>query len=298
MTALVSAESGRGARRPRRLARWVLARILFLVLAAYLGLIVLLLAFENALIYHPVTAAEEWLAPPSRDVQDVELHSADGTRIHAWWCPVKGATSAALHCHGNAGNLSHRGASIVEWQRARHESILIFDYPGYGRSGGRPSEAGCNAAAAAAYEWLTKKQGIEPRRVTLHGVSLGCAVAVELGRAVRYRALVLVSPFTSIPDMAQEIYPWLPARWLVRHRFDSLTKIGQCPGPVFIAHGDCDRIVPYSQGRRLFEAAREPKEFCCLTGLDHNDLPGADFYQSLDSFLAQVETSADRSASR
>ena len=128
-----------------------------------------------------------------------------------------------------------------------------------------------------------KKVALE--RIMLFGGSLGGAMAVELATRQPHRALILVSTFTSVPDMAQLTVPWLPSRWLVRHRFDNLAKIGQCQGPVFIAHGTADRLVPFSQGERLFAAAKEPKCFFPMEGYDHHNSPGADFYAKLREFL-------------
>jgi hypothetical protein len=264
-------------------------RIVLYAALAYLGVIVLLLALENALVFHPVRAEQDWLPPPNGQVQDLALHTSDGTNIHAWWCPKANANGAVLYCHGNAGNLSHRGHGIARWQEHMKTSVLIFDYPGYGRSDGKPSEAGCYAAGRSAYEWLRDDAGIRPERIIIYGGSLGGGVAVELARERPHRALVLVSPFTSLPDMAQKLYPWLPARWLVRNRFENLAKIGQCKGPVFIGHGDRDSLVPFAQGQKLFEAANEPKEFFRLAGSDHNDAPGPDFYERLSAFLAETE---------
>jgi fermentation-respiration switch protein FrsA (DUF1100 family) len=99
--------------------------------------------------------------------------------------------------------------------------------------------------------------------------------------------LILVKTFTSIPDMAQRLYPFLPARWLVRNRFDSLQKISRCTRPVFVAHGDCDGLIPCSQGQQLFEAANEPKQFLCMPGCDHNDPLSSDFIPQLRRFLDQ-----------
>ncbi len=248
-----------------------------------------MLALENTLLYRPVRASEEWFEPPNRQVQDITLHSADGTRLHAWWCPRDGADGAVLYCHGNAGNLSYRGGAVTKWQEYLNFSVLIFDYPGYGKSAGKPSEAGCYAAADAAYDWLTHQAAVPPGRIVIYGGSLGGGVAVETARRHPHRALVLVSAFTSIPDMAQQLYPWLPARWLVRNRFDNLAKIGRCTRPVFIAHGDQDRLVPFAHGERLFAAANEPKAFWPLKGHDHNDPPGPDFYRALREFLARAE---------
>ncbi len=260
-------------------------------IVCYLGVLIVLPFLENRLLYHPVRAAEDWLPPPNARVQDVELRSSNGTRLHAWWCPVKDwqpEHGAMLYCHGNAGNLSYRGQAVALWQQALGISVLIFDYPGYGRSEGTPTEAGCYAAADAAYECLTQKMNVPADRILLFGGSLGGGVAVDLASRQRHRALILVRTFTSIPDAAQSVYPWLPARWLVRNRFDNLEKIARCGRPAFIAHGTTDRLIPFAQGKRLFEAAGEPKRFLAMAGLDHNDSLSPEFFSALRSFLDET----------
>jgi fermentation-respiration switch protein FrsA (DUF1100 family) len=204
-----------------------------------------LLALENSMVYHPTTASQDWRQPPTVEVHDIHLPLGDGTTIHAWWCPAPGADGALLYCHGNAGNLSHRGGAIPHLQQVLGTSVLIFDYPGYGRSTGRPTEAGCYAAADAAYEWLIDKQGVRPERVLLYGGSLGGGVAVDLASRRPHRALVLCKTFTSIPDVGQALYPWLPVRWLMRNRYDSLAKLVTCRQPVFIGHGTVDELIPF-----------------------------------------------------
>jgi fermentation-respiration switch protein FrsA (DUF1100 family) len=251
-------------------------------------LLVSLLLLENRLLYHPVRADKEWCQPPNPRVEDVSLE-AEGVTIHAWWCPPAGwepGHGAMLYCHGNAGNLSHRADAIADWQKQRGEAVLIFDYPGYGRSAGKPSEAGCYAAAEAAYDWLVENRHVPPQRLILLGRSLGGAVATHLAVERPHRALVLISPFTSIPDMAQEQFPWLPGRWLVRNRFDNLARIGDCRQPLFIAHGTDDGLVPFAQGEALFAAANEPKHLHPMTGAGHNAPLGSEFYRRLREFLA------------
>jgi fermentation-respiration switch protein FrsA (DUF1100 family) len=274
---------------PRRVGLRRLAYLFSLFAAAYLGVTLVLLALENSLVYHPVRASEDWLPPPNPLVRDVEFTTPDGTPIHAWWCPTERwepGQGAALYCHGNAGNLSHRGQSIAAWQKDVGTAVLIFDYPGYGKSGGRPSEAGCYAAADAAYDWLTGVQGVAPQDVILQGGSLGGGVAVDVAGRRPHRALVLVSTFTAMPDVGQQLYPWLPVRWLMRNRFDSLSKIGGCRQPVLVAHGTADGLIPFSQGRRLFEAANEPKEFFAMEGCSHNE-HDPNFYGVVHRFLAR-----------
>jgi fermentation-respiration switch protein FrsA (DUF1100 family) len=267
-------------------------RLLRILAVSYLGVLLVLLVLENSMLFRPTRAAEDWGSPPNSRVQDVDLQTADGIAVHAWWCPVEGARGAMLYCHGNAGNLSHRSAQVAAWQYHLKESVLIFDYPGYGKSAGKPSEAGCYAAAEAAYDWLVQTAKVPADRILLYGGSLGGGVAVELARHRPHRALVLLSTFTSIPDMAQKQFPWLPARWLVRNRFDNLAKIGQCTQPVFIAHGDCDGLVPYSHGQRLFAAANEPKAFFTRQGGGHNEPPRQDLFDALRQFLKEVEAKA------
>lgn len=266
-----------------RLARYSLDAVLI-----YVGVALLLMYFENWLLYHP-SPAEDWMPPPpALHVQDFEFPSADGTPIHAWWCPPANwapSQGAVLYCHGNAGNLSHRGDVALPWQTVLHQAVLLFDYPGFGRSGGKPSEAGCYAAADAAYSWLVNVQKVPADRILLIGTSLGGGVAVDLASRQPHRALVLISTFTSIPDMAQRIYFWLPTRLLVRNRFDNLAKIRQCTCPVFVAHGTADGLIPIAQSERLFEAAPQPKAFLRMVDHMHDESFTSEFFDGVDEFL-------------
>ena len=151
-----------------------------------------------------------------------------------------------------------------------------------------PNEAGILADARAARRWLAAREKIAERDVVLMGESLGGAVAVDLAARDGARALVLESTFTSLPDVAAYHYPWLPVRWAMRTRFDSLSKIGDYHGPLLKAHGDADTIVPMRFGRRLFEAANEPKKFLVMPGHDHNDGMPAEYYDDVAKFLDQL----------
>jgi fermentation-respiration switch protein FrsA (DUF1100 family) len=275
---------------PTAFKRWLhrIRRLLFVLAGSYLGVILVLLALENHLIFHPLRAADDWVAPPNTDVRNIEL-DVSGARIHGWWCPVPDAGTAVLFCHGNAGNLSHRGYAVGMWHRHLHSSVLLFDYPGYGHSTGTPTEANCYASGEAAFDWLTHNASVPADRIILVGESLGCAVAIELASHRNHHALVLISPFTSMPDLAQKLYPWLPARFLVRSRFDNLTKIARCRAPVFIAHGDADELVPFAMAEQLYAAAHEPKRLFTLHGHDHNLPPDSGFYTALAEFLETAQ---------
>ena len=270
-------------------------RGLWFLVICYLGIIIMLMLLENWLVFHPTSASVHWLPAEPLKPQDVWLTTADGTRLHAWWCPGDGTDGAVLYCHGNAGNLSYRRGAILDWQRYFGESVLIVDYPGFGRSEGRPSEAGCYAAGEAAYDWLTAVKKVRPEKIILYGKSLGGGVAVDLACQRPHRALVLAKAFTSVPDLGQHLYPWLPARWLTRTQFNNVAKIGRCTRPVFITHGDCDELIPCSMGQQLYQAANHPKFFLPLPGVDHNEGLPPLVYARLKQFLAEAEaqTAAD-----
>jgi fermentation-respiration switch protein FrsA (DUF1100 family) len=260
-------------------------RVLRVLVLAYLGVCGVLWLVENSLLYRPSTAQDDWEPVPFADIEDVDLTAADGTRIHTWFLPCPGADGALLYCHGNAGNLSHRGGSIAKLRDLLKVHVLIFDYPGYGKSGGRPTEQGCYLAADAAYAFLTDKRQIQAPKILLYGGSLGGGVAVDLAARKAHRALVLVKTFTSAPDAGANLLPWFPVRWLMRNRFDNMAKIKNCTRPVFIGHGTRDTLIPFTQGKRLFEAANEPKQFFTLEGDNHNDPLPLEFFATLRAFL-------------
>jgi fermentation-respiration switch protein FrsA (DUF1100 family) len=271
-----------------------LGRVALFGLVPYAGILLVLLVQEDRFVFGPRSPV---LREPPAEVRpdNVKMRSRTGESIHAWWAtpaewqPDQGAV---LFCHGNTFNLSDRGPALPIWLHEMKQAILLFDYPGFGRSSGEPSEAGCYIAGEAAYDWLRQVQQVPAERIILYGGSLGSGVATDLASRRPHRALVLVAPFTSIPDMAQTRYPWLPARWLVRNQFDNLSRIAQCRGPVFIAHGTADGLIPIRQSERLFAAAGEPKRFVPLQGFGHTDLPPAEFYPALRDFLAECEKRA------
>ncbi|MGE3805911.1 MAG: alpha/beta hydrolase [Gemmataceae bacterium] len=243
-------------------------------------------ALEQALLFHPAPYPKSWLPPPNGfPVEDVWLQSADGDRLHAWWVAQPCSRGAILYLHGNAGNVSHWLASAYMLSKQLGESLLIVDYPGYGRSTGTPSEEGCYAAARAARDWLVNAKQVAQRDVILFGQSLGGGVATQLAMEQPPRALVLVKTFTSIPDVAKKSWISSASASLVKNRFASIDKVGKCRCPVFVAHGDQDRVIPLAQGQQLYKAARQPKQFLLLKGSGHNDLLPMSFYGELRGFL-------------
>jgi fermentation-respiration switch protein FrsA (DUF1100 family) len=273
------------AKTPRTWRRLVV-RWLCLLLVAYVGVVLMLLLLENWLIFRPARAAD-WVEKPHAQVQDVVLARADTTLLHGWWFPRPSSTGALLFLPGNAGNLSWRGDALTVLSQRLDCSVLIVDYPGYGKSEGRPSEAGCYEAADAGYDWLRNTCRISADNILLFGESLGGGVAVNLASRKPHRALILNKTFTSMPDVGQALYPYLPIRWLMRNRFDSMALLDLCKRPTFIAHGDPDNLIPFSHGEQLFRASHSPKQLLRMPGIDHNDPLPAEFYDELKSFLAK-----------
>jgi len=263
-------------------------RVVRIVLIAYLIIVVLAMIFEESFIFFPASYPDgDWTAA-GLPVEDAWFRAADGTNLHGWYLPAENPTAVVLFCHGNAGNVSHRAEQMRRLKEWAGVSVLCFDYRGYGRSEGRPREAGVLADAEAAREWLASRAGVEPHDIVLLGRSLGGAVVVHLAAERGARALVLESTFTSVPDVAAHYYPWLPVRLLMRTRLDAQSQIGRYRGPLFQSHGTADSIIPYHFGRRLFEAANPPKQFFDIPGGDHNELPPPQYYEALRSFLEGI----------
>jgi fermentation-respiration switch protein FrsA (DUF1100 family) len=266
----------------------MMLRFVRVAVLAYLLVMVFLMFLEEHLIFFPLRYPEGDWEPAGLAVEDAEFMADDGTRLHGWFCPVGEPRAVVLVSHGNAGNITHRAEEIRLWQQHLGVSLFIYDYRGYGRSGGSPYEKGLYDDARAAYRYLTEQLKTPAREIVLRGESIGSAVSLELGLEVPHRALILESPFTSAVDMGSLSFPWVPVRWLMRNRFDSLSKIDRYAGPVLVTHGTHDSIVPFEMGKRLFERAREPKMFYAVPNADHNDVPfvgGTAYFRAIDSFL-------------
>ncbi len=229
------------------------------------ALMVTLVLLEPSLLYHPRTEKQEW-REFSSDYQEITL--ADGTS--ALWCPVANSEMVVLYCHGNFGNLSMRGDWIVPLQLHLKASVMLFDPPGYGKTRGKPTEAGCYASAESAFAWL-RQQGVESENIVLWGKSLGAAIATEL--ALRHpdcRALVLIDPFSCVPDAANVLLP-VPLGFLARNRFDNARKIGQIAMLKIIIGAEDDTLCPAWMAKKLIELAPEPKQGRILAGRAHAD---------------------------
>lgn len=244
-----------------------------------------LAGLEKKLTFQP---RKELIGTPAKiglKFEEVSLQAADRVELHAWWVPHDKARGTLVLSHGNGGNISHR----LDKLRIFHDiglDVLLYDYRGYGKSGGDPSEAGLYADVQAAYDFLVKEKKIPPRQIISYGESLGGPVAVRLAGKNEVGALILDSSFTNLKDMAQTHFPLLAE--FVQSQFDALAGVASVKAPVLVLHSAQDDIVPYSHGKRLFAAAKEPKQFVELRG-DHNGgylISKAAYVKGLDTFLS------------
>ena len=257
-----------------------------MALVGYLVVLLLLLFFENTLLYPaPRYPTGDWTAAELAH-EDVFFPSADGTQLHGWYFEHASPRAVILYAHGNGDCVAYLGPYLSELRNKLRVSIFAFDYRGYGRSEGSPAEAGILADGDAAQRWLVERTGRRPDEIVLMGRSLGGGVVVHLASKNGARGLILQNTFTSLPDAAARMYPWAPVRLLMRNRYDSLSKIGSFDGPVLSSHGTADDLVPYELGRRLFDAApTSRKEFFTIEGGGHNTREPREYYLVLDRWL-------------
>ena len=284
---------------------WRLLRII--ILLPLLAVILFMFA-ETKLIFIPDKyPLGDWDHQPERAAginyvyfEEIDFQSTDGTALNGLFCqPVKiendskkelAADYIILLCHGNAGNLSHR----------KHRSaflaqvpvpVFLFDYRGYGKSAGKPHEKGLYKDTEAAWQ-LLKDRGYKDDQIIIYGVSLGAGPAIELARHHKAAALVIENAFTSIRDMAAELYPIVPG-FIIRTSFNNLEKIPQINYPIWIIHGSDDEIIPVKMAQRLYDAANQPKDLYIVEGADHNSLypiAGEDYIKNWQSFIKKLKS--------
>ena len=246
---------------------------------------------DRQYVYFPTPWQEQdWCAASGLPLEEVWFHASDGTQLFGWYVPAPSAAATLLWCHGNAGSIIDRLENLMLLNR-HGLSAFVFDYRGYGRSQGSPTEEGLYQDALAAYDWLTAQKGIAAESLILFGRSLGAAVAGELARKRRAAGLVLEGAFPSVEAVARRAFHGLPAHWLVRARFDLASRLKEVRMPLLVIHGERDTVIPLELGRAVYEAANEPKEFYAVPGADHNDTTltgGAPYFQRLLKFARQV----------
>jgi hypothetical protein len=258
----------------------------------WIALLVFLSLMESRLLYFPIRELDATPSDHGLDSDELHLRAADGVRLHGWWIK-SGGRLAVLLFHGNAGNISHRLDRARLFSERLGVDMFLVDYRGYGRSEGKPSEAGLYRDGLAIFD-AARERGFAPERIVLMGESLGCAVALEVALARPCAGVVLETPFLSVPALARKHYPFVPAL-LVRSKFDAGSRIGRVAVPKLFLVAERDEIAPPSQGRRLFELASPPRELFMIPGAGHNDtyaVGGEPYLEVWRRFLDAIDSPA------
>jgi hypothetical protein len=255
----------------------VIVWLVFLLGFGYLVVALVYAARQEQLFFKPRGELAATPAAAGLPFEDVTMVADDGVHLHGWWLPAPVAANepeaagspgrgrTLLYLHGAAVDLGGRVDALAFWSSLGF-AILAVDYRGYGRSEGRPTEAGLYADAHAAWRWLVDERGVAAEHVVVAAESLGVAVATELGRHVRPAGLVLEAGFTDAAAIAARRYPWLPVRQMMRLRLDTAAAIAGVRSPTLIVHSVEDDLVPISMGRRLQQRAGRSCDFLSIRG--------------------------------
>lgn len=236
---------------------------LIIAFLVYLGSLAYLYLNQRNMIYFPDTARPATVA----GVQDVVVTTNDDLTLWGWFLPPKGNKPIAVLFHGNAGNYSHRLWKVAKMHEQGY-GVILAEYRGYGGNPGKPDKEGLFNDGRAWMEFAAAQN----HPVVIYGESIGTAVAVAMAAEYPPAGLILESPFSALADVAQSMYPVVPVGLLLKDKFDSAALIKDVKAPKLFIHGDRDRTVPLRFGRKLYDAAPEPKEFVEIEGAAHNDL--------------------------
>lgn len=266
-------------------------QVILAALGAYALIVLSLFVFQRNLMYHTDSPQVPVAQSQVPEAEERFVDTAPGIRVRSWYLPPDGDKPVIVFYHGNAGTIADRDFKARLWRDMGY-GVWLAGYRGFGGNPGLPTEQGLYDDARAVIRAL-EAHGIAPARMVIYGESLGSGVATQMAHELAQsgtpvRALVLEAPFTSMGDAAQARYPFVPARWLVKDRYRSIDKIASIDAPLFIVHGDRDRVIGQSHGRALFSTAQEPKKALWVDGGGHTDLFDFGVGQAVADFIAEL----------
>jgi fermentation-respiration switch protein FrsA (DUF1100 family) len=282
---------------PARKRIFLFARLLIAVLLIY----TMLRWFEHSQVYHPDKTLTATGAELGRPFENVFFKTSDNVELNGWFFPANTnsprAQMAVLICHGNAGNIGDR-LDMCKALLQMGLNVFSFDYRGFGRSHGRPSEEGTYLDAVAAHQWLQAK-GFAGTNIIAFGESLGGGVVSELAVRQPLAGLVLQSTFSCVPDIGAELFPWLPVRLISTIKYDTCAKLPRLNVPVLVMHSRSDGLIAFHHAEKNYAIANEPKLFWELTG-DHNGMldDASNFTVGMEKFLQLIEKQRGQAVSR
>lgn len=257
-------------------------KIILIIILAVIIFKICFIFLEQKGLYYPYKDVPETPASLGIEFAEVNFKTDDGELLNGWFVPAQEAKVTVLYCHGNAGNIYHR-LHKVKFFYEMGVNFFIFDYRGYGKSTGRPSETGLYKDAQAAYDYLLSRSDVDKNKIVVYGKSLGGPVAADVCLHRKVCALILEGSFATVPLRAQQLYPFLPMQLLITQRYDTLAKVKKIKIPKLIAHGREDDVISFWHGETLFNAAAQPKQFLPFAG-GHND----DVYVTSDAYKQEL----------
>lgn len=263
-----------------------LLNLLGIAASFYVLLALMLYLLQGKMVFLANMPSRELTASPKDiglEFENITLTTSDEERLHGWFVPADSARGVVLFFHGNAGNISHRLDSIAIFNRLGLDTLII-DYRGYGESSGKPSEQGTYLDAQAAWDYLVSERGVSAERIIIFGRSLGGAVGAWLGSQRRPAAVIIESSFSSGVEMANRLYPFLPASLITRLRYPVVEYASRLQSPVLVVHSRDDEIIPFEMAEKIFLAVNQRKAFLQLRG-DHN----AGFYISREQYIPGLD---------
>lgn len=256
-----------------------LLRVVLILTTAYAVLTLAVYLLQDRLIFYP---REVWREPQGSYVQPVTLERPD-TTLHGWVVNSDATGPVLVYFGGNAEELS----TLAEVFARLDATTLLINYRGYGLSEGKPTVSALLDDARAVVEDLAHRYGAE-RPLVLFGRSLGSGIAASLARSVPVDAVIMMSPFRSLSHLAGRIMPWLPTRWLLRHRIDVVAALDSLPEKTLVLYSPQDRIVPAAESRALLERFPRPPLAIRFRGGHNVPLTQPDVWRAIERFVESV----------
>jgi hypothetical protein len=220
---------------------------------------------QSAIVFQPSREIPGDPGSIGLDFEDIFVEAGRGVPVHGWWIPGRPGSNLVLFLPGSIGNLACELETFA-FLISLGVTVMAIEYPGFGKSGGRPSEASCYRSAEAAWDFAVRVKGVPPGNILLYGRSVGAAVAVRLAARFACAGLICHSGVTSVPDVAAQRYRFFPVRWFCYIRFSTLRFISSCRSPALVMHSRTDWVIPFSHGVKIFDRAPSPKHFLPLIG--------------------------------
>ncbi len=263
------------------------SKVLLALIAAYFSIVALVFFFQRSMMYFPSKEVEAPEQYGLNEFSEKFLPTSDNIKVQVWFKRAPEGNATIVYFHGNGDNIKNRVNRFSEFA-AKGYGVLALSYRGYGKSEGKPTEEGLYSDARAALEFL-KIMGVSPSRMIFYGESLGSGVAVQMATEITPKMIVLEAPFTSMGDVAQLHYRFLPVKYMVLDKFDSISKIENVKAPVLVLHGEKDTIVPHELGKKLADKAGKPKRFELFKEVGHVALSPEQIVQEIISLESRIE---------